>query len=199
MSQIKYQQRANRRRVTKSTPRSVTRKFFRNNPNWRHAQNAIQYPSEEQQRVAADRHHSLIAAGAAQVHDSYYLTQEQYAEVEKKVLSVREDADVSIAFTAKSEDMVKNPDGTTTITNADLQSVRFMSSPKQCSKVSQMQMEARALRKKGKAACFALMYDCGAQQFAKNVKRHAKERHAFEMKRLRRIRHLAHAGKAPHK
>ena len=226
MSNLKYQNRADRRRVTKSSVSDRLRKFFRKYG----SNNAIQFPTEDQQRVAADRHHSLIAAGAVQVQDAYYLDQAQFEEVEKRVLgekwtSVREDAKLesvdtifktekdalyaaarlpddmltaaSVGFTAKSEDMVTNPDGTTTITDLNLQSVCFMVSPKQCSKVAQMQMEGRALRKKGKAACFALAYDLGARRFAKNLKRHDKERHAFKMKCVRRIRHLAHAGKAP--
>jgi hypothetical protein len=222
MSNLKYQNRSARRRVTKSSAASLVRKFFTARPNWRHYNNAIQFPPEDQQRLASERHHALIAVGAVQVQDSYFLDQVQFEEVEKRVLgekwtSVREDAklesgdlpkvpvfnwgslegDSSISFIAKSEDMVNNPDGTTTVTDLNLQSVCFMVSPKQRGKVSQMQMEGRALRKKNKAAFFAVAYDLGAHRFAKNLKRHDKERHAFKMKCVRRIRHLAHAGKAP--
>jgi hypothetical protein len=225
MSNLKYQNRSARRRVTKPSTSSLVRKFFRKYGR----NNAIQFPSVEQQRVAADRHHSLIAAGAVQVQDAYYLDQAQFAEVEKRVLgekwtSVREDSKLesvdtiikteqdalfaaarlpdemltaSIGFTAKASNIVKRPDGTFLVNGFNLTSVSLMTSPKQCGKVSQMQMEGRALRKKNKAAFFALAYDLGAHRFAKNLKRHDKERHAFKMKCVRRIRHLAHAGKAP--
>jgi hypothetical protein len=116
----------------------------------------------------------------------------------------------SIGFSARDEDMVKNPDGSTTITKCNLESFAAhgltMDSmvtyePFDIEAVRQMQMRGRAIRMKertkAKALSFGIFYYPGARSLVRRMKRDHAFRHVFKMKALTRIRRMAQAGKLP--